>query len=172
MPVIACQLKHYREDLVGDALQTLCDEHGLKREDIFLQTKFTSLDGQDRAQPLPYDPADDLPKQIASSFAKSLANLRTSYLDSYILHSPMHTYSETLVAWRVLAGLAEGGQVKKIGLSNVYDAQLLEKLVRDSGRKVDVVQDRWYEGNGWDVDVVEWCRKNEAQYQYVMPLPT
>ncbi|KZV76342.1 Aldo/keto reductase [Peniophora sp. CONT] len=161
----ACQLKHYREDLVGEALQTLYDGHGFKREDLWIQTKFTSISGQDRSQPLPYNPSDALPKQIASSFAKSLSNLRTSYLDSYILHSPMRTYKETLEAWRVLTGLAESGQVKQIGLSNVYDAQMLERLVKDSGRKVDVVQDRWFEGNGWDTEVVEWCRRNGVQYQ-------
>ena len=79
----------------------------------------------------------------------------------------MRTYGETLEAWRVLMGLAESGQVKQIGLSNVYDAQMLQRLVKDSGRKVDVVQDRWYEGNGWDAEVVDWCRRNGVQYQYV-----
>lgn len=28
-----------REDLVGAALQILYDEHGLKREDLYIQTK-------------------------------------------------------------------------------------------------------------------------------------
>ena len=38
-PDVACQMKHYREDLVGEALQTLYDKHGFKREDLWLQTK-------------------------------------------------------------------------------------------------------------------------------------
>ena len=64
----ANQRKHYREDLVGinilffyqfflfnnynnlgDALQELYDKHSFKRDDIFIQTKFTSIDGQGKA---------------------------------------------------------------------------------------------------------------------------
>jgi diketogulonate reductase-like aldo/keto reductase len=36
----AAQLKHYREDLVGEALQELQNDHGIKRESLFLQTKY------------------------------------------------------------------------------------------------------------------------------------
>ncbi|KAJ3552405.1 hypothetical protein NP233_g12891 [Leucocoprinus birnbaumii] len=36
----ACQPKHYREDLVGEALTILQDKHGIKREDLWLQTKY------------------------------------------------------------------------------------------------------------------------------------
>ncbi|KAF7983843.1 hypothetical protein HWV62_19119 [Athelia sp. TMB] len=34
------QLKHYREDLVGEALLELSSKHSIKREDLFLQTKY------------------------------------------------------------------------------------------------------------------------------------
>jgi diketogulonate reductase-like aldo/keto reductase len=80
----------------------------------------------------------------------------------------MRTYAETLDAWRVLIGLQDEGKARAIGISNVYDAAVLEKLGRDAGRKVQVVQDRWYEGNGWDRDVVEWCQRNGVQYQCVV----
>ena len=43
----ACQPKHYREDLVGLGLQKAY-EIGIKREDLFFQTKFTPIDGQDQ----------------------------------------------------------------------------------------------------------------------------
>ncbi|KAG8749428.1 hypothetical protein FRC12_013426 [Ceratobasidium sp. 428] len=36
----ACQPKHYREDLVGEALAELYEQHGLSREDLFIQTKY------------------------------------------------------------------------------------------------------------------------------------
>lgn len=84
----ACQLKHYREDLVGEALAQMIDTKTITREDIFLQTKFTPIGGQDTAQPLPYNPKDPVTKQVGDSFVVSLTNLRTTYLDLYILHSP------------------------------------------------------------------------------------
>jgi hypothetical protein len=50
----ACQPKHYNEAGVGDALETLYSDNFVRREELFLQTKFTSLQGQDPAQ-VPYD---------------------------------------------------------------------------------------------------------------------
>ena len=55
----------------------------------------------------------------------------------------------------------------RIGLSNVYDPRLLERLSKESGRRVEIVQDRWYEGNEWDIPVLEWCKQNGAQFQCV-----
>ena len=70
------------------ALQQLYDKGIVHREDLFLQTKFTSLNGQDPMR-IPYDAGAPLEEQVRQSLAKSLQNLRTDYLDSLILHSPM-----------------------------------------------------------------------------------
>jgi len=149
--------------LVGEALQELQETHGIKREAIFLQTKYTPIGGQDLTKSLPYNPTDPITEQVKSSFQKSLTNLRTTYLDSYILHSPLNTLERTLEAWRVLIALQDEGKVRKIGLSNVYDVDLLEALGAE--RQVQVVQNRWYEGNGWDKDICKYCRENGIQYQ-------
>jgi diketogulonate reductase-like aldo/keto reductase len=77
----------------------------------------------------------------------------------------LETYAKTLEAWRVLIGFQDEGRVRVIGLSNTYDPSFLTRLGEDSGRAVQVVQNRWYERNGWDREVVEWCRANGAQYQ-------
>ncbi len=77
----------------------------------------------------------------------------------------METYVKTLQAWRVLVGLQDEGRVGVIGLSNAYDPALLSRLGEDSGRAIQVVQNRWYERNGWDPEVVKWCHTNKAQYQ-------
>ncbi|KAF9501697.1 Aldo/keto reductase [Pleurotus eryngii] len=156
----ACQPKHYkqgyREDAVGEALSIVQEKHGIQREDLFIQTKFTPIGGQDTSKPLPYDPSDPLPAQIKSSFLTSLANLRTTYIDSYLLHSPLSTKARTLEAWRTLIGLQDAGKVRMIGVSNVYDVD---------EREVQVVQNRWYEGNGWDKDVYGYCRAHGILYQ-------
>jgi diketogulonate reductase-like aldo/keto reductase len=159
----ACQPKHYREDLVGDAVQELQEKHGIKRGDLFLQTKYTPVGGQDLTKPIPYNPNDTIPEQINSSFQRSLSNLRTTYLDSYLLHSPLDTLERTLEAWKALKALQTEGKVHKIGLSNIYDVVLL-KALEEEGR-VQVVQNRWYEGNQWDRDVCRYCRENGIQYQ-------
>ena len=127
--------------------------------------RFTSIDGQDTSKPLPYDPSSTIEAQLRSSLATSLRHLHTTYLDSYILHSPLETYLKTLEAWRILVGFQDEGRVRMIGLSNTYDQTLLARLGEDSGHAVQIVQNRWYERNGWDREVVKWCRANGAQYQ-------
>lgn len=92
-----------------------------------------------------------------------MRNLRTSYLDSYILHSPLPTLDDTLAAWRVLGALQDLGAVRMIGVSNVYDVGVIKALT--GVRKVEVVQNRWYEGNHWDKDVVKYCMDNGIMYQ-------
>ena len=47
----ANQLIHYQEALVGEALVAL-DNRGIKRETLFLQTKFTSVEGRRLDSPL------------------------------------------------------------------------------------------------------------------------
>ncbi|ELU38495.1 aldo/keto reductase family domain-containing protein [Rhizoctonia solani AG-1 IA] len=148
----ACQPKHYREDLVGEALAELYEKNQVTREDIFVQTKYTPIGGHDRSQPIPYDPSVPIPVQIRTSLQKSLSNLRTAWLDSYLLHSPLETTSHTKEAWNTLCDLRKEGLVRRIGVSNTYDVQALELL--QSIGEVDVVQNRWYEGNAWDAQVV------------------
>ncbi|WVF73172.1 hypothetical protein IAT40_007991 [Kwoniella sp. CBS 6097] len=161
----ACQPKHYREGLVGKALQTLFVEGVVKREDVFVQTKFTSIDGQDRSQPLPYDPKSSIPDQVMQSLQTSLKNLGIEYIDSVVLHSPLRTKEQTLAAYRTLESFVEKGQVRHLGVSNIYDPSLLKWLIGEAKVKVGVVQNRWYEGNGWDWDIYDICQANDIRYQ-------
>ena len=50
----ACQPKHYNEPGVGEGIVAAMKELGLSRSDLFIQTKFTSIDGQDPNN-IPYD---------------------------------------------------------------------------------------------------------------------
>ncbi|KAF8800206.1 Aldo/keto reductase [Phlegmacium glaucopus] len=159
----ACQPKHYREDLVGAALLELRQNHNINRQDLFLQTKFTPIGGQDTTKPIPYDPSDPISQQITTSCQTSLTNLHTTYLDSYLLHSPFPTIEQTLEAWHTLMKLQDEGKVLMIGLSNTYDVGILAALQK--ARKVQVVQNRWYEGNHWDEQVFNYCREHEIMYQ-------
>jgi diketogulonate reductase-like aldo/keto reductase len=79
----ACQPKHYDEAGLGTGVAASLKQ-GLTRADLYLQTKFTSLSGQDPER-IPYDREASLPDQIAQSIAVSLANLQTEYLDCVLL---------------------------------------------------------------------------------------
>lgn len=48
---------------MGNALEILKKQHGIERKDLFIQTKFTSLDGQDPTR-IPYDKNAPLTEQV------------------------------------------------------------------------------------------------------------
>jgi len=157
----ANQAKHYLEILVGEALQ----KSKIARAEIWLQSKFTSIDGQDHR--LPYDPKADLTTQVKQSFASSLAHLHTDYLDSYLLHGPYNYPSlgaQDFEVWKALEEIQKSGAAKMIGISNV-NLQQLEMLVTRASVKPAFVQNRCYAVKGWDKEVRNFCQKNNIHYQ-------
>ncbi len=157
----ANQRRHDHEEAVGDGVA----QAGVAREALFLQTKFTARDGQDHR--LPYDPRAAVATQVAQSFASSLEHLRTTYLDSYVLHgpsSPVTLTGEDWEAWRAMERLASGGQVKLLGASNVNRRQL-EELVAGAAVPPAFVQNRCYARRGWDREVRALCAAHGIVYQ-------
>ncbi len=160
----ANQKKHYREDLVGAALLELKGQ-GIRREDLFLQSKYTYKEGQDHR--LPYDPKASFETQVRSSFENTLKNLHTDYLDSYLLHGPSSSAGLTEDDWDVwgaMEALKESGQTRMIGASNV-GLHHLEELCEKAKIKPQMVQNRCYAVRGWDQEVREYCRANQIVYQ-------
>ena len=160
----ANQLIHYQEALVGEALQAL-EKKGIKRDSLFLQTKFTSADGQDHRTP--YDAAADLTTQVRQSFDSSLIHLCTEYVDSYVLHGPHSRRGLGDADWEVWAameGLYQSGRTKMIGISNVT-AEQLTQLCEQANVKPMVVQNRCYAALGWDKEIREICQAHGIIYQ-------
>ena len=160
----ANQLIHYQEALVGEALLTLAKQ-GVPRDRLFLQTKFTSTNGQDHRTP--YDASADLTTQVIQSFDSSLAHLHTDYLDSYVLHGPYQRQGlgeADREVWAAIEGLYRSGKTKMIGISNVT-AEQLAQLCAQATVKPMMVQNRCYAALGWDKEVREICRAHGIIYQ-------
>lgn len=160
----ANQPKHYSEALIGEALAALASE-GISRDQLFLQTKFTPLNGQDHR--VPYDPHADVKTQVRQSFESSLEHLKTDRIDSYLLHGP-YSYpglgDEDWAVWEALEELHRSGRAGMIGISNVNYLQLTA-LVERATIKPMTVQNRCYANQGWDREVREICRNNGITYQ-------
>ena len=160
----ANQLIHYQEALVGEALLALAGK-GMKRESLFLQTKFTPVNGQDHRTP--YDANADLTTQVNQSFASSLEHLHTDHLDSYVLHGPYSRFGLGAADWEVWAAieqLYDSGKTKMIGISNVT-AEQLTLLCGRARHKPMVVQNRCYAALGWDREVRSICQTHHIIYQ-------
>lgn len=159
----ACQPKHYHEAGVGEALKRL-KVQGIEREELFLQTKFTPLAGQD-PQRVPYDPTQPLGVQVAQSFQTSQRNLQSEYVDSLVLHSPLFPYAHLAQVWGAMETIYHSGGACQLGISNCYDLELLQKLYRESEIKPAVIQNRFYDQSGYDIELRGWCDEVGILYQ-------
>lgn len=159
----AGQPRHYDEARVGEALARV-KGNGVGRDDLFIQTKFTPLQGQDPAR-VPYDKSAPPAEQVLQSFETSKKNLRTGVVDSLVLHSPVSPYEQLLEVWGAMEEIHAAGGARQLGISNCYHAHLLEALYKDAGVKPAVVQNRFYPMTGYDVDVRRICGQHGIVYQ-------
>jgi len=159
----ACQPEHYNEPLVGAALHML-KNHGIERETLFLQTKFTPISGQDPRQ-VPYDKNSPVELQVAQSFETSKKNLQTEYIDSLVLHSPMAPHALLMKVWNAMEKIQKTGGARQLGISNCYDTEVIRSLYADANVKPAVVQNRFYQETGYDADLRYWCSNHGVIYQ-------
>jgi diketogulonate reductase-like aldo/keto reductase len=161
----ANQRRHYHEAGVGAAIAAAFASGLVRRDELFLQTKFTSVGGQDHR--LPYDPAADPATQVRQSFASSLEHLRIEKLDSYVLHGPSRRVGLTafdLAVWQAMEELHAAGQTRFLGVSNVGLDQLEELCTRVTTPPA-FVQNRCFARSGWDREVRAFCRDRSIVYQ-------
>jgi diketogulonate reductase-like aldo/keto reductase len=157
----ANQRKHYFEAGVGRAIAA----SGIAREQLFIQTKFTFVDGQDHR--LPFDPLAPIATQVAQSFASSLEHLGVTCLDSLVLHGPSQYEglgAEDHEAWRAMEQLVAQGGVRVLGASNVNARQIAD-LVAFATVKPAFVQNRCYAKYGWDRASRQVCTQHGITYQ-------
>jgi diketogulonate reductase-like aldo/keto reductase len=155
----ANQRKHYDEQGVGRGIKSV------PREELFLQSKFTFVDGQDHR--LPYDPSASIAEQVRQSFESSLEHLGTDHLDSYLLHGPSQRDGLGAAdheAWRAMEALAQAGRVTLLGVSNVT-ARQVQDLVALAKVPPAFVQNRCYAERLWDRAVRALCAKHDMVYQ-------
>ena len=157
----ANQRRHYFEAGAGEALKTAYRDGLVKREDLFLQTKFTYRGGQDHR--LPYDPAASFSDQVAQSMSSSLEHLGTDFVDSYVLHGPASGYGWTEAdaeVWDAMRRERDTGRCRALGVSNISlsHLQVMDEVP-------EFVQNRCYARLGWDRAIRAFCRERGIQYQ-------
>lgn len=160
----ACQPKHYNEAGVGDGWRAAAQELGLKRSDLYLQTKFTSYPGQDPNN-VPYDHTAPIEEQVKQSLQVSLKNLHTGYLDSLVMHSPLDTLEQTMQAWRVMESFVDDGKVLRLGISNCYDYDMFTTIYNQARIKASVLQNRFYAESNFDTELRVFCKEKNIWYQ-------
>jgi len=168
----AAQPRHYQEHLVGDGIRRAIDEGIVKRSDLYIQTKFTGLAGQDPKN-MPYSASSPLEERLHTSLASSFTNLRTSpsgnseetYLDCLVLHSPLPTLAETHLAWSIFSTYVPH-RIRSLGISNTT-LSVLQSLFTspDLAIKPSIVQNRFYPDTNWEVPLRRFCKEKGIVFQ-------
>jgi diketogulonate reductase-like aldo/keto reductase len=161
----ANQRRHYHEAAVGQVIAAALAGGLLRREDLFLQTKFTFRSGHDHR--LPYDPKAPIRTQVEQSFANSLQHLGAEVIDAFLLHGPTQRSGLAKAdweAWRAMETLHQSGQARLLGVSNVTLEQL-RRLCEKAQLPPRFVQNRCYASQGWDRSVREFCAAHGLIYQ-------
>lgn len=161
----ANQRKHYNEAAVGEGIREMINRGLIARKDLFIQTKFTQLHGQDHR--LPYDPHSSLPEQVEQSFVSSLEHLGIEIIDCYVLHGPSTRNGlgrDDWAIWRAMENIYDSGRALILGVSNVTREQL-QSLCEDARIRPRFVQNRCYASQGWDYNIRSFCNANEIIYQ-------
>jgi|APTNR8051073442_1049403.scaffolds.fasta_scaffold30642_1 diketogulonate reductase-like aldo/keto reductase len=96
------------EKFLGEVL----DASDISRDEVFITTKLWNENQADEVS--------------LSSFEKSLENLKTDYVDLFLIHFPVSETRE--LAWKTLEKIFESGKAKAVGVSN-YTISHLEKLL-------------------------------------------
>ncbi|KAL4914471.1 NADP-dependent oxidoreductase domain-containing protein [Aspergillus aurantiobrunneus] len=167
----AAQPKHYREDSVGEGIRRAIGDGAVRREDLYIQTKFTSVHGQN-PDDMPYDPKDSVADQVHASVKSSFYNLRPSaapesaedaYIDTVVIHSPLPTMAQTMEAWSTLETYVPH-RIRNLGISNTT-LPILREILSLAKVKPAVVQNRFYGGTQFDVPLRAYCREHQIVYQ-------
>jgi diketogulonate reductase-like aldo/keto reductase len=169
----AAQPKHYREDLVAAGISRAIKDGIIRRKDLYLQTKFTSIHGQD-PKAMPYDAQSPLAEQVSASVMSSLSNFnfadvsghddeKEPYIDTLVLHSPMPTMAETLEVWQTLEQFVPG-EIRNLGISNCNLFTLMELYERSNIKPV-VVQNRFYADTKFDIGLRKFCEEKGIIYE-------
>ncbi|MDL2295206.1 aldo/keto reductase [Lachnospiraceae bacterium OttesenSCG-928-E19] len=130
------------------------DDSGIAREDLFITSK--------------------VPHYVKSyagtieHFEKSLADLKTDYIDLYLIHWPVtqpmqevgdNYYMENREVWRALEDLYKSGLVRAIGVSNFSIADL-KNIIAVANVKPMVNQIKYHIGHTPN-DIVKFCKKHD-----------
>lgn len=111
------------EEEVGRAWKS----SGIPRNELFLTSK---LDNPNHREP-----------EASASFAQTLADLQTDYVDLFLIHwpLPMRYGGDFVTTWNFLEEIYRSGAARAIGLSN-FEPDHIERVVREGDVVPHVIQ--------------------------------
>ncbi|XP_052246879.1 uncharacterized oxidoreductase YtbE-like isoform X2 [Dreissena polymorpha] len=153
------------ESDIGDCLIELLPKYGLTRNDIFLTSKLA--------------PKDQGANRCREACLTSLTNLKTEYLDLYLIHWPgtqgrkpgdQDNPRLRRDSWRDMETLYKEGKLKAIGVSNFEQRHLID-LLESCEIQPHVLQTE-HHPHLVQSSLVEFCRHHQIHFQAYASLGT
>lgn len=143
------------EPVVGQVFHDILKESGGKyrREDFFLTTKIGN--GQ------------QIRGKLGEEIDRSLKNLKTDYIDLWLMHWPYPGYYER--TWHEMEKVYESGKVRAIGVAN-YDVRHFERLLSSGVGTVPMVNQFEYHPLRTAGNLVGYMRSKGIRIQSYAPL--
>lgn len=109
-------------------------------------------------------PADDAyinsKESVEQTLLKSLENLKTDYIDLYLIHHPIEDKEKLKHTWEVLESFVDKGQIKSIGVSN-FTIEMLE-TVHNFARIQPVVNQIQSNPHIWNHELIDYLLKTDV----------
>ena len=158
---------------IGIAMSELQKE-GICREELFIQTKISDNNAHDD-EPLKgiyFNPNSQFMKRhsveelVREKIATSLRELRTSYIDSLLIHYPFPEYMVEI--WKVMIKLQKEGKVRYIGVSNFHERHI-EKIISETGF-CPQINEVYASPIGSKSKLLDYCKSHNCQFMTYSPL--
>ncbi len=128
---------YMNEDGIGIGVQSAIQSGLIKRENLFIQTKISDNDsfeidflkGIFFNKYSSFMQSHTVDEVVRYKVETSLRDLRTDYIDSLLIHTPLGDYNESI--WEALLKLKKEGKVRYIGVSN-FCKRHIDKLVEQT----------------------------------------
>ncbi|GMR47317.1 hypothetical protein PMAYCL1PPCAC_17512, partial [Pristionchus mayeri] len=152
--------KYYKnEPELGAALEELTPQYGVKREDLFLTTKF-------------FPDKENVAEGAREKVEESLKNLRTDYLDMVMIHYPKSDFRENedpenkqarKDIYLELEKLKAEGKIRSVGVSN-YEVRHIEEI-KEYGKEMPVANQVEYHPHFTRQELKDYCKKEGIFFQ-------
>ena len=159
------------EESFGDALKGVYKKTGVKREELFLETKVGEklLRGIGDGRLFYKTPSNDgshVKADVRAQVENSLKLFNTDYLDIVLIHWPYPDFLPEI--WYGLEDLYKEGKIRAIGVSNFRERHL--KRIMDSSSVIPAINQIEVSPLNTRNAQIDFCKANGIQVEVYSPL--